>query len=158
MPNPDPRTPIFTPRRVGYWQYVSKEKVHEMMYENYERGNLIKWKLPEPFPAREVFIVEDVPAGTTRGGHAHRTCTQILILLSGELEVSLEDKNGISKHSLRKNCEAIVINPLTWGTQRYLTDDTRLLVLCSEEFDESEYIRDYKEFKNVIQTKEVKKF
>jgi len=129
-----------------------------MKHENYKRGNLIKWKLPESFRAREVFVVEEVPAGTTRGGHAHRTCTQILILLSGELEVSLEDRNGITKHSLRKNHEPIIINPLTWGTQLYLTEDIRLLVLCSEEFEESEYIRNYKEFKNIIQTKEVKKF
>jgi hypothetical protein len=35
---------------------------------------------------------------------------------------------------------------MVWGEQKFLTDDAVLLVFASNEFDESDYLRDFNEF------------
>jgi dTDP-4-dehydrorhamnose 3,5-epimerase-like enzyme len=128
-----------------------------MTSEKLDRGSLVKWSFPEPYVIKEIFSVSNVPIGVSRGGHAHRACKQILILLSGQLEVSLEDTLGTRTLLLPQDGTMIEINPMTWGKQKYLSSDTKVVVMCSEYYDEEEYIRDYQEFKEIIK-KTIKRF
>ena len=41
------------------------------------------------------------------------------------------------------------IPPLVWSEQRYEGADSRLLVMASERYDESDYIRDYDDFRSL---------
>lgn len=55
-----------------------------------ERGALTPVEFSAlPFTPQRIFVVRDVPAGEARGGHAHRTNTQALICLQGEVRVDL---------------------------------------------------------------------
>ena len=49
------------------------------------RGNLtfIEQKKHIPFEIKRVYYLYDVPAGESRGGHAHRTLEQFIIAASG---------------------------------------------------------------------------
>lgn len=99
-----------------------------------------------PFEPKRFFLVHDVPAGTTRGGHAHRSCEQYLVAVSGQVAVTLDDGESQAELLLKRPDQALHIPAGIWGDQRYLTDDACLLVLASEPYDAEEYLTDYSQF------------
>lgn len=94
-----------------------------------------------PFVPCRAFYVTDVPAGTVRGGHAHRQTAQLLFCLSGRIEVELR------RDALRETvvCEpasgGLLIRPGTWARQTYLEPVSTLLVLCSHPYHPESYVR-----------------
>ena len=106
------------------------------------RGNLVEIDHAAlPFAPRRSFVIDSVPDGISRGGHAHRYCEQLLICLQGRLTVDLR---------FNEHCRAIVLNdvrtglyigPMVWARQTY-AGDTRLLVLASRPFEPQSYITD----------------
>ena len=115
-----------------------------------ERGELSKFFLDIDFIPREFFIIRDVPLGGLRGQHAHFKCEQLIMLLKGKLNVSLESK--ISNETVLLNIPGsfVLIPALTWSKQEYLSFNTEIIVFCSEEFDEKDYIRDYQDFQKLV--------
>ena len=114
------------------------------------KGELEKWQLSEAFITKEVFCVSSVPPGLTRGGHAHLSCSQVLIILNGKVRVTLEDNAGFKTLVMPDDTNVLTINPLTWSTQEYVAENSQLLVLCSESYDENEYIRDREQFNSIL--------
>lgn len=104
-----------------------------------------------PFAIKRVYYTYEVKAGITRGNHAHKNLEQILICVHGAIKVTLDDGN--------KNTETIILNdpsigiyvgPHMWRTMKWMKDDSVLLVLASNFYDASDYIRDYDEFLTYI--------
>ncbi len=103
-----------------------------------------------PFQVQRIFWIRNVPANTTRGGHAHRTSEQVLICIKGIVEVELEDIAG-KKQQFRlshDNHRGLYLPPLYWGYYKF-KNQAVALCLASDCFDESDYIRDYHEFKKM---------
>ena len=113
-----------------------------------ERGKLSFGELGGglPFAPARYFLVYDVPAGEARGGHAHRSCEQFMIAVSGTVRVTLDDGASRTEHALDRPDLGLHVPPGIWGEQRYLTDDARLLVLASKPYDAADYINDYQQF------------
>ena len=112
-----------------------------------ERGYL----LPISFDAldfipKRVFIVNGVPPGCVRGNHSHYKTKQILICLNGEVEVVCDDGEHRKIYRLTKPHQAIYIPEMIWDEQRYLSEDSVLLVLSNTYYDPEDYIEDYDEF------------
>jgi dTDP-4-dehydrorhamnose 3,5-epimerase-like enzyme len=99
-----------------------------------------------PFEIKRVFYLYDVPAGASRGGHAHRTLEQVLICVSGGLEVRLDDGAAQRVVRLGGPWQGLYIPPLIWDTEINFEPGTVCLVLASEYYDESDYLRDYQAF------------
>ena len=99
-----------------------------------------------PFEPKRFFLVDNVPAGTSRGGHAHRSCAQYLVAVRGKVAVSLDDGQSRAEYLLERPDQALHIPAGVWGTQQYLTEDACLLVVASETYDAGEYLSDYAEF------------
>lgn len=110
-----------------------------------EDGNLFALNKIAEFHPKRIFYVTGVPEGQIRGHHAHLRDKQILVCIKGALRVKLDEGSG-SKSFLLNEGESVFMDTMTWGTQEYLTGDDILLVLCSEEHDEEEYIKDYFQF------------
>ena len=104
----------------------------------FEDGNL-------PFPLHRTFVVQ-AGAGQVRGDHAHRTCNQLLVALKGAVRVSVDDGQIKSEYRLTGLSKGLLIPPMNWATQKYLSNETILMVSCDHPFDESDYIRDYSDF------------
>src|SRR4051812_48220356 len=80
------------------------------------RGRLIEIDLAAiPFPVRRTFIVDRVPAGTARGGHAHRDCEQVLLCLQGRLQVSLMLHDARDEVTLTDDGEGLFIGAGIWS-------------------------------------------
>ena len=46
-----------------------------------------------PFDIARVYWTYDVPSGERRGGHAHRTCEEVVVAVSGSFDVEVFDGN-----------------------------------------------------------------
>src|SRR3546814_3738939 len=91
-----------------------------------------------PVTPRRAFTVHGVPAGTSRGGHAHARGQQLLVCLSGEVIVELRFRGEIEQVRLARPNNALLVDAGVWARQTYL-DDAVLLVLASEPYDADSY-------------------
>lgn len=101
-----------------------------------------------PFKPKRVFVITNVPKNTIRGNHAHYKTKQILICINGEIDVILNDGDHETITRLKKN-ESILIDNLIWDSQKFLTHDTEVLVLCSTEYNHEDYILNFDKFKKI---------
>jgi WxcM-like, C-terminal len=114
------------------------------------RGTLVKLSLKNlEFSANEIFWINNVPINVVRGGHAHFSCIQQIFLIKGKVSVLLENKELISTTILDTPGESILIKPMTWSEQIFLAADSEIVVVASHAFDETDYIRNKKEFRRL---------
>lgn len=105
-----------------------------------------------PYCPKRAFIIKNKSAGVIRGRHAHKVDKQIIICISGLANIKYENKNGTGYKQMKFG-DIYNSNEHEWLEIEMIQKETVLLVLCSVEYDESEYIRDYEEFKNIIEKK-----
>lgn len=99
-----------------------------------------------PFPVRRVYCSTGVKAGYMRGKHAHRALEQALVCVRGAISVTLEALGDRETCVLDDPAVGLYVGPMTWHTMTWIEDDSVLLVLASDYYDEADYIRDYGEF------------
>ena len=119
-------------------------KLHRVFTDH--RGSLIPLELTNavPFSIARMFWVFDTPSGGTRGGHAHRRCSQYLVCQRGVVEVTVDD-GGARRTLALQTGACLLIPPTIWAEQRYLTPDTILLVLCDRPYEAEDYIEEVAE-------------
>lgn len=112
------------------------------------KGNLtpVYSQLTLPFDIKRVFYLYDIPGGESRGAHAHKECHQFLIAASGAFEVVLDDGKNKRTVQLNRPFYGLHIPPGVWAAEQGFSSGAICLVLASEKYDESDYIRDYQEF------------
>ena len=117
--------------------------------DEHGRGNLaVIEKDTYPFKIKRVYYLFDVPSNAFRGGHAHKEVHELLIALSGSFEVLLDDGKNKQKVMLNKPNKGLLIPTGIWRELDNFSSGAVCLVLASEEYDEDDYIRDYKTFIN----------
>lgn len=99
-----------------------------------------------PFDIRRIYYLHDIPYGAERGGHAHHQLRQAIIALSGSFVVKTHDGASWSENFLADPTEALLIPTMTWRELVGFTSGAVCVVLASEYYDESDYIRDFDEF------------
>lgn len=118
-----------------------------------ERGKLIALEALTdlvPFEVKRVYYIFDTTPGTVRGKHAHKVLKQLLICVSGACTIECEMPDGTkSEHRLDWPDRGLLIEGLVWRQMKEFSKDAVLLVLASEHYDESDYIRDYQVFKQI---------
>lgn len=111
------------------------------------RGNLaVIEKDTYPFDIKRVYYLYDVPSDAYRGGHAHKEVYELLIAISGSFEVLLDDGKTKQKVMLNKPNKGLLIPTRIWRELDNFSSGAVCLVLASDVFDESDYIRDYNSF------------
>jgi dTDP-4-dehydrorhamnose 3,5-epimerase-like enzyme len=117
-----------------------------------QRGNLtfIEGNRHVPFEIRRVYYLYDVPAGATRGGHAHKTLQQFVIAASGSFTVVVDDGKKKRRFFLNRPHYGLYIPRMVWRELENFSSGSICVALASEEYDESDYYRDYKEFKAAL--------
>lgn len=100
-----------------------------------------------PFTPKRMFMVFDVPNSNVRGEHAHKSLHELLICVTGECNIVLDDGLGsLGQVNLNSPTQALHIPPLTWRVHYKYSQDAVLLALASEVYDASDYLRNYDEF------------
>jgi len=92
-----------------------------------------------PFAPQRSFFVHGVPAGTRRGGHAHRTARQLLFCLSGSITVRMRHGGEEACVVLDDCSRGLLVEAGVWSEQHYVTPGAVLCVLASEPFSAQSY-------------------
>ena len=101
-----------------------------------------------PFEVKRVYYIYDTTPGTIRGKHAHNVLKQVLICVSGACTIECEMPDGSkTEHRLDWPDRGLLIDGLVWRNMKDFSKDAVLVVLASEHYDETDYIRDYDQFK-----------
>ena len=99
-----------------------------------------------PFDVKRVYYLYDVPGGESRGAHAHKELSQLIIAASGSFTVTLDDGNVKRTFLLNRPYQGLYIVPGIWRTLDDFSSGSVCLVLASHEYYEKDYIRKYEEF------------
>lgn len=122
-------------------QLIEVPKAHDV------RGNLsVIEGNTIPFEIKRVYYLYDIPTASVRGGHAHKNLQQLLVALSGSFDVVLKDGHSEKIITLNKPNFGLLIPTGIWRELQNFSSGSVCLVLASAEFDEADYIRDYKDF------------
>ena len=116
------------------------------------RGQLvvIEGKDGVPFDIKRVFYIYGTQKDVPRGNHSHYKTKQYLIAVNGSCKVTLDNGKTKQTFSLDEPNKGLFQDVLIWGTMHDFSDNCVLLVLASEYYNESDYIRDYQNFLKAV--------
>lgn len=103
-----------------------------------------------PFDIKRVYYIFGTGQGISRGFHAHKQLKQLAVCVKGSCRMVLD--NGYEKKNVLMDSETkgVLIEHMIWHEMHDFTDDCVLLVLASECYDESDYIREYAHFLKLV--------
>ena len=112
------------------------------------KGNLtvVENSITVPFDVKRVYYLYDIPGGESRGGHAHKELSQLIIAASGGFDVSLDDGNVKRTYSLNRSYMGLLVVPGIWRELDNFSGGSVCLVMASMPYDEADYLREYEEY------------
>lgn len=127
---------------------MNKFSVIELELIGDKRGSLISLEGNKniPFDIKRVYYIFDTKDGVERGFHAHINLKQICIAVKGSCTFVLDDGKKREEIKLDNPNQGLFIEGLIWREMKDFSSDCVLVVLASEHYDESDYIRDYDNF------------
>lgn len=99
-----------------------------------------------PFDIKRVYYIFGTEASIKRGMHAHRNLEQLIVCVSGSCSFSVDDGKQSALIKMDRPEKALHIRGVIWREMMDFSPDCVLMVLASQHYDESDYIRDYDEF------------
>ncbi|MEJ8756090.1 FdtA/QdtA family cupin domain-containing protein [Pontibacter sp. H259] len=102
-----------------------------------------------PFAVKRVFWIQGTPPERVRGHHANRNTQEVLVALTGSINVKAETAEGVSEFILSAPNHGLYIPALCW-TELTFAEGTIALCLASTDYDEQDYLRDYGKYKQLI--------
>ena len=103
-----------------------------------------------PFAIARVYYVYATTPGTVRGHHAHRALDQLAVAVAGSCTMLLDDGSQRVEVRLDDPAIGLTLPPMVWHEMSDFSPDCVLMVLASAAYDESDYIRDYAEFRGLV--------
>ena len=118
-----------------------------------ERGALSFFEIGQnkqvPFAVKRVYYLFNLNE-KERGFHAHKELQQLIICVSGSCSMVLDDGKERKIVELSKPNQGLLIDKMIWREICNIAPNTVIVVLASEYYDESDYIRNYDEFLNTV--------
>ncbi|MFS1984172.1 sugar 3,4-ketoisomerase [Vibrio breoganii] len=117
-----------------------------------ERGSLVSLEHCKniPFDIERVYYLFNTKENVRRGFHAHKKLRQIAIVVKGSCRFLLDDGNERIELLLDNPAQGLYIESFIWREMFDFSDDCVLMVLADSVYDESDYIRDYEKFLEVV--------
>jgi dTDP-4-dehydrorhamnose 3,5-epimerase-like enzyme len=85
-------------------------------------------------------FVVTAPPGAVRGGHGHTKGRQLLMRLSGEIDVEVCYRGRRQQLKLDATDGAMMIDSPVWSRQTYLGVNPSMIVFCDAPYDPDGYI------------------
>ena len=104
-----------------------------------------------PFEIKRIYYIYSVPVGAKRGMHAHKKLKQIMWCPYGEIEVILDNGKSTESYLLDSPEKGLIITKGYWRDFYIRKEGSVLCVAASDYYTEDDYIRDYTEFKRLVE-------
>jgi dTDP-4-dehydrorhamnose 3,5-epimerase-like enzyme len=116
------------------------------------RGSLaaVESNIDAPFEIKRVYYMYGIPDAQVRGAHAHKELEQLVIAVAGSFEIRLDNGKVATTTVLDDPAKALYVPKMNWRTLQNFSKDAVCLVLASALYDESDYYRNYEEFKSAL--------
>lgn len=132
---------------------MKKSKVYdctiiELSKHHAPQGNIsvVENNKDVPFEVKRVYYLYDVPGGESRGAHAHKELSQLIVAASGSFKVTLDDGRVKRSFFLNRPYLGLYVKPGIWRDLNDFSSGAVCMVLASEKYDPDDYIREYDEF------------
>lgn len=109
-----------------------------------EVGRHIDWDI------KRVYFINHLEGGVSvRGKHAHKELEQYIFCLQGSFMLDLDDGENKQSVNMWQDNIGIRLGPMLWHEMHSFSSGCVIMVVASEPYDESDYIRNYEEFKDL---------
>lgn len=118
-------------------------------HQNSEKGDLVSAHSFQeiPFEVQRVYYLYDVKADRKSGQHANFQNQQVMVAVKGSFKVRLHDGQETQTFNLDQANEGLLVREGVWREVFDFSKDAICLVLCSEKFEEGDYLKDWEDFK-----------
>lgn len=99
-----------------------------------------------PFDVKRVYYLYDIPGGESRGAHAHKELSQLIIAVSGSFRVTLDDGSIKRSFTLNRPYQGLYVKPGIWRDLDDFSAGAVCMVLASDIYKQEDYIRSYEDF------------
>jgi len=108
------------------------------------RGVLNAIEIPEElnFETKRIYYITEVPINSIRGAHAHKKLRQIFFALSGSFTLIVTDGQRTDKVRISAHSSGYYLPSGYWRELTEFEPETICLVLASEHFNDSDYIKE----------------
>lgn len=112
------------------------------------RGSLtvIEGNRHVPFPIERIFYMYNVPEGSERGGHALKTCDQVLIAMAGSFDVVVDDGVGTRRYHLDTPSTGLFVPRMVWRELANFSSGSVCLAVASTVYIASDYYHELQQF------------
>ena len=131
---------------------MSLIEIIDFEYLGDDRGSLValEGNRSVPFDIKRVYYIYSTKEGVSRGFHAHHNLKQVAVCLAGSCRFILDDGKEKEEVILDNAVKGLLVDNFIWHEMYDLSSDCVLMVLASDYYDESDYIRDYQTFLKTI--------
>ena len=95
---------------------------------------------------RHLYALPLCATRTERGGHAHLALHQFVIAMSGSFDIVIKDGFEVKRVHLNRSYMGLYLPPMIWRELDNFSSGSVCMVLASEAYEESDYLRDYSEY------------
>ncbi|RUT67232.1 dTDP-6-deoxy-3,4-keto-hexulose isomerase [Morganella morganii] len=117
-----------------------------------ERGSLISLEQNKniPFEIKRIYYIFGTKENVSRGFHAHKKLKQLAVCVRGSCRFVMD--NGTQKEEIILDSpdKGLVIDTMQWHEMHDFSEDCIIIVLANDYYDESDYIRNYENFRSLI--------
>ncbi len=99
-----------------------------------------------PFHIQRLYYIFGAQPDVPRGFHAHKELQQIGFCLQGSCKILMDNSKEKQEVCVSQPNKGLLIPPMVWHEMHDFSEDCILLVLASDYYDESDYIRNYDQF------------
>ena len=99
-----------------------------------------------PFEIKRVYWTYFTPNHVKRGAHAHKKLHQVIVAVSGSIELALKDRTGNEFKFVLDNPSKGLYIPNGYWRDIQFSHNAVLLCLASAIYSEEDYIRDFTTF------------
>ena len=134
---------------------IEKCRMIEFPQKGDDRGHLVivEGNQDIPFEIKRVFYIYGSDKDVIRGKHANYNTEFVLINVAGTSKVKVDDGTEQKIFSLDRPHTGIFLPRMVWKDMYDFSEDSVLLVLASEHYGETEYIRSYSEYLEIMKQK-----
>ena len=132
--------------------------VEKCMHLNFQvnaddRGNMVVVEGGQaiPFEIKRLFYIYGTDPTVVRGQHANRKSDFAMVCVRGSCKVKISDGANEAMVVLDEPMKGIYIPKMLWKDMYDFSEDAVLLVLANTHYDGTEYIRDFDEYKKIMQ-------